>query len=94
MNGHAPCVKNMAQYVNDHMRNNNIGPMELAKRTGLSVSEIRNIRDAKLKKVSMHSVSRLTRYFGCSVEVLLGTKNLPENLSVHCSMVVFEEPFY
>ena len=42
----------------------------------------------------MHSVSRLTRYFGCSVEVLLGTKNLPENLSVHCSMVEYEEPFY
>lgn len=94
MNSHGTCVKNMAQYVNEHMRNNNIGPTELAKRTGLSDAEIRNIRDAKLKKVSMHSVSRLTRYFGCSVEELLGTKNLPENLSVKLNMVEYEEPFY
>lgn len=94
MNSHDTCVKNMAQYVNDRMRSNNIGPTELAKRTGLSDAEVRNIRDAKLKKVSMHSVSRLTRYFGCSVEELLGTKNLPENLSVNCSMVEYEEPFY
>lgn len=94
MNSHELCVKNMAQFVNDHMRRNNIGPTELAKRTGLSDAEIRNIRDAKLRKVSMHSVSRLTRYFGCSVEELLGTKSLPENLSVKYNMVEYEEPFY
>lgn len=94
MNSHKSCVRYMARYVNDHMRSNNIGPKELAKRTGLSDAEIRNIRDAKLKKVSMHSVSRLTRYLGCSVEELLGTKNLPENLSVNYGMVEYEEPFY
>ena len=88
------CIKNMARFVNEYIQRNGVGPTELAKRTGLSDAEIRNIRDAKLKKVNMHSVSRLTRFFGCSVEELLGTRELPENLSINYSMVEYEEPFY
>lgn len=59
MNSHKSCVRYMARYVNGHMRSSNIGPTELAKRTGLSDAEIRNIRDAKLKKVSMRLLNIL-----------------------------------
>lgn len=87
-------VKNMALFINKKIKENGIGPAELANQTGLSIYEVRNMREGKLKKINMQNVFRIARYFGCEVETILGSKSLPEELRADYQLVEYEEPFY
>lgn len=87
-------VKNMSLFINRKMKENNIGPTELSNQTGLSIYELRNMREGNLKKLNMQNIIRLARYFGCEIEAILGSKSLPEELRWDCQLVEYEEPFY
>lgn len=87
-------INKISCYLNDRMEKKGVGPKELANQTGLTLAEIRNLREAKLKRVNMQNVVRLARCFGDSVEEILGSKSLPDYLKVDVQLLEYDEPFF
>ncbi len=75
-------ISNLSRNVKKIMADRKISINELAKKTGLSFSVIRNIRDGKIKKLNAQNLNKLAGYLHLSPSQLLGTDSIPEELNI------------
>ena len=87
-------ISNLSKSVKKLMSDQNISMNELAKRTGLSFSVIRNMRDGKIKKLNAQNIYKLVVYFHISPKQFLGTDSIPEKLNIIEENVEFITSFY
>lgn len=82
IDGESDLISNLSKNVKKVMADQKISMNELAKRTGLSFSVIRNIRDGKIKKLNAENIYKLVVYFHISPNQLLGTDFIPAELNI------------
>lgn len=87
-------ISNLSKSVKKLMASQKISINELAKRTGLSFSVIRNIRDGKIKKLNAKNIYKLAIYFHISPNQLLGTDSIPAGLNITDENVEFITSFF
>lgn len=87
-------IKNLSRNVKKLMDEKKISMNELAKKTGLSFSVIRNIKEGKNKKLNAHNIYRLSLYFHISPQELLGTDSIPPELKITEEHVEFITSFF
>lgn len=94
INNESDLISNLSKNVKKIMNDRKISINELAKKTGLSFSVIRNIRDGKIKKLNAQNICRLTTYLHVSPAQLLGTDSIPEELNIAEEHVEFLTSFF
>ena len=94
INNESNLISNLSKNVKKLMIEQKISINELAKRTGLSFSEIRNIRDGKIKKLNTQNIYKLVNYFHIFPEQLLGIDSIPEELHITGEYVEFITSFF
>ena len=87
-------ISNLSKSVRKLMAERKLSINELAKKTGLTFSVIRNIKDGKVKKVNAHNVFQIASYFHVSPNELLGTKTIPDELKIREERVEFISSFF
>ncbi len=87
-------IDNLSKNVKKIMAEQKISINKLAKRTGLSFSVIRNIRDRKIKKLNAQNIYILALYFHISPNQLLRTDSIPEELNIKEERVEFITSFF
>lgn len=94
MNNESDLIRNLSKNVKKKMAEHKISINGLAERTGLSFSEIRNIRDGKLKKLNAESICILANYFHTSPNQLLETASIPAGLNISAVSAEFKTSFF
>lgn len=94
IDGESDLISNLSKNVKKAMADQKISINELAKRTGLSFSVIRNIRDGKIKKLNAENICKLVLYFHISPNQLLGTDLIPAELNINKECVEFITSFF
>lgn len=94
MNGESDLIRNLSKNIKKIMADRKISINELAKKTGLSFSVIRNIRDGKIKKLNARNINRLVDYLHISPNQLLGTDSIPAELKITEEYVDFITSFF
>ncbi|MDE5779968.1 MAG: helix-turn-helix domain-containing protein [Lachnospiraceae bacterium] len=94
INYESDLISNLSRNVKKIMTDQKISINELAKKTGLSFSVIRNIRDGKIKKLNAQNIYRLVVYLHISPSQLLGTDSIPAELNITEECVEFITSFF
>lgn len=94
INNESDLISNLSKSVKKIMADRKISINELAKKTGLSFSVIRNIRDGKIKKLNAQNINRLVNYLHISPSRLLGTDSIPAELNIIEEPVEFITSFF
>lgn len=94
INSESNLISNLSKSVKKIMADRKISINELAKKTGLSFSVIRNIRDGKIKKLNAQNINRLVDYLHISPSQLLGTDSIPAELNIIEERVEFITSFF
>lgn len=94
LNNESDMIGKLSRNIKKIMADRKISINELAKKTGLSFSVIRNIRDAKIKKLNAQNICRLAIYLHISPAQLLGTDSIPEEINITEEHVEFLASFF
>lgn len=94
LNNESDLISNLSRNIKKIMAERKISINELAKKTGLSFSVIRNIRDGKIKKLNAQNICRLAIYLHISPAQLLGTDSIPTELNITEEHVEFLTSFF
>lgn len=94
INNESVLISNLSRNIKKIMADRKISINELAKKTGLSFSVIRNIRDGKIKKLNAQNIYRLTSYLHISPAQLLGIDSIPEELKITEEHIEFFTSFF
>ncbi len=94
INNERGLISNLSRNIKKIMADRKISINELAKKTGLSFSVIRNIRDGKLKKLNAQNIYRLAIYLHISPAWLLGTDSIPAELNITEEHIEFLTSFF
>lgn len=87
-------ISNLSRNIKKIMADRKMSINDLAKKTGLSFSVIRNIRDGKIKKLNTQNIYRLAVYLHMSPAQLLETASIPAELNITESYVEFLTSFF
>lgn len=87
-------IKSYGKHVTDLMKKQKLSLSVLSQKTGLSVSEIRNIKDAKIKKINSKNLMLLANYFHIAPSEMLGTGTMPDDVDVKEEYVEFVTSFF
>lgn len=94
INNESDLISKLSQNIKQIMADRKISINELAKKTGLSFSVIRNIRDGKIKKLNAQNICKLAIYLHMSPAQLLGTDSIPTELNIAEEHVEFFTSFF
>lgn len=94
INNESDLISNLSRNIKKIMAERKISINELAKKTGLSFSVIRNIRDGKIKKLNAQNICKLAIYLCISPAQLLGTDSIPKELNITEEYIEFITSFF
>lgn len=87
-------IKNLSKSINQIMKDNELNIHGFAQLTGLTYAMVRNMKDAKIKKINAANLIKVANYFHLSPCELLGVEALPEELHIEEEYAEFDTSFF